>query len=93
MSRLPLSPINQQIDCPQLRVPLRQALRPRDLNVVMAKRHLKIGIKGQPFIIDGELESDIKVEESTWVLQDGRNLLVNLEKVRRIILNRIYRVQ
>lgn len=65
----------------QLRVPLRQVLRPRDLTVVISKKSLKIGIKGQPLIIDGELDSDVKVEESTWVLQDGRNLLVNLEKV------------
>lgn len=67
----------------QLRVPLRQVLRPRDLNVIINKRHLKVGIKGQPFIIDGELDADVKIEESTWVLQDGRNLLVNLEKVIR----------
>lgn len=49
--------------------------------MVISKKSLKIGIKGQPLIIDGELDSDVKVEESTWVLQDGRNLLVNLEKV------------
>lgn len=41
-----------------------------------------MGIKGQPLIIDGELDADVKVEDSTWVLQDGRNLLINLEKVR-----------
>ncbi|XP_026328409.1 nuclear migration protein nudC [Hyposmocoma kahamanoa] len=68
----------------ELRVPLRQILRPRDLNVVIGKRHLKVGIKGQPFIIDGDLDSDVKVEESTWVLQDGRNVLVNLEKVNKM---------
>lgn len=67
--------------CLQLRVPLRQVLRPRDLTVTIGKKHLKVGIKGQPLIIDGELDSDVKIEESTWVLQDGRNLLVNLEKV------------
>ncbi|XP_045765203.1 nuclear migration protein nudC [Maniola jurtina] len=68
----------------ELRVPLRQVLRPRDLSVIINKRHLKVGIKGQPFIIDGELDADVKVEESTWVLQDGRNLLVNLEKVNKM---------
>ncbi|CAH0728744.1 unnamed protein product, partial [Brenthis ino] len=67
-----------------LRVPLRQVLRPRDLTVIINKRHLKVGIKGQPLIIDGELDADVKVEESTWVLQDGRNLLVNLEKVNKM---------
>ncbi|CAH0627105.1 unnamed protein product [Chrysodeixis includens] len=68
----------------QLRVPLRQVLRPRDLTVIINKKHLKVGIKGQPLIIDGELDADVKIEESTWVLQDGRNLLVNLEKVNKM---------
>ncbi|KAL0840356.1 hypothetical protein ABMA28_015617 [Loxostege sticticalis] len=74
----------QTLEEVELRVPLRQVLRPRDLNVIINKRHLKVGIKGQPFIIDGELDADVKIEESTWVLQDGRNLLVNLEKVNKM---------
>ncbi|KAL4706494.1 hypothetical protein ACJJTC_015692 [Scirpophaga incertulas] len=74
----------QTLEEVELRVPLRKVLRPRDLNVVISKRHLKVGIKGQPLIVDGELDSDVKVEESTWVLQDGRNLLVNLEKVNKM---------
>ncbi|XP_068630252.1 nuclear migration protein nudC isoform X1 [Battus philenor] len=74
----------QTLEEVELRVPLRQVLRPRDLTVIINKRHLKLGIKGQPLIIDGELDADVKVEESTWVLQDGRNLLVNLEKVNKM---------
>ncbi|CAG5040158.1 unnamed protein product [Parnassius apollo] len=74
----------QTLEEVELRVPLRQVVRPRDLNVIINKRHLKVGIKGQPLIIDGELDADVKVEESTWVLQDGRNLLVNLEKVNKM---------
>ncbi|KAM3962413.1 nuclear distribution C, dynein complex regulator [Aphomia sociella] len=74
----------QTLEEVELRVPLRQTLRPRDLNVVISKRHLKVGIKGQPLLIDGELDADVKIEESTWVLQDGRNLLVNLEKVNKM---------
>ncbi|XP_072940347.1 nuclear migration protein nudC isoform X2 [Epargyreus clarus] len=74
----------QTLEEVELRVPLRQILRPRDLTVIINKRHLKVGIKGQPLIIDGELDADVKIEESTWVLQDGRNLLVNLEKVNKM---------
>ncbi|CAK1604225.1 unnamed protein product [Parnassius mnemosyne] len=74
----------QTLEEVELRVPLRQVVRPRDLTVIINKRHLKVGIKGQPLIIDGELDADVKVEESTWVLQDGRNLLVNLEKVNKM---------
>ncbi|XP_063532311.1 nuclear migration protein nudC isoform X2 [Cydia strobilella] len=74
----------QTLEEVELRVPLRQVLRPRDLTVVISKKHLKVGIKGQPLIIDGELDAEVKIEESTWVLQDGRNLLVNLEKVNKM---------
>ncbi|XP_041976322.1 nuclear migration protein nudC isoform X1 [Aricia agestis] len=74
----------QTLEEVELRVPLRQTLRPRDLTIIINKRHLKVGIKGQPFIIDGELDADVKIEESTWVLQDGRNILINLEKVNQM---------
>ncbi|CAH0699963.1 unnamed protein product [Spodoptera exigua] len=74
----------QTLEEVELRVPLRQVLRPRDLTVVINKKHLKVGIKGQPLIIDGELDAEVKMEESTWVLQDGRNLLINLEKVNKM---------
>ncbi|CAK1553678.1 unnamed protein product [Leptosia nina] len=74
----------QTLEEVELRVPLRQVLRPRDLMVVISKKHLKVGIKGQPLIIDGELDADVKIEESTWLLQDGRNLLINLEKVNKM---------
>jgi CS domain. len=56
-------------------------LRPRDLIVDFQKRHLKCGLKGHPFIIDGELYNDIKLEESTWVLEDGKTVFITLEKV------------
>lgn len=74
----------QTLEEVELRVPLRQVLRPRDLSVIINKKHLEVGIKGQPRIIDGELDAEVKIEESTWVLQDGRNLLINLEKVNKM---------
>jgi hypothetical protein len=38
-------------------------------------------VKGQPPVIDGELYGDIKLEESTWVLEDGKTIFITLEKV------------
>lgn len=48
----------------------------------MTKKHLTCGVKGQPPIIDDDLRHEIKLEESTWVIEDGKALLFNMEKVR-----------
>lgn len=55
--------------------------RPKDVTVTITKKHLTCGIKGQPPIIDGDFPHEVKVEESTWVIEDGKLLLLNLEKV------------
>ncbi|KAJ9583608.1 hypothetical protein L9F63_022052 [Diploptera punctata] len=70
----------------ELRIPLKVNffVRPRDIVVDFQKKHLKCGLKGHPFIIDGELNSDIKLEESTWVLEDGKVLFITLEKVNKM---------
>ncbi|KAK7588210.1 hypothetical protein V9T40_005455 [Parthenolecanium corni] len=69
-----------------LRVPSKTAfkLRPRDVVVNIQKHHLTVGIKGQPMIIDDELPHEIKVEECTWVLEDGKTFLITLEKVNKM---------
>jgi hypothetical protein len=71
----------------QLRVPLKVnfSARPKDVQVSITKKHLRCGVKGQPPIIDGELPHEVKLEESTWVIEDGRILFINLEKVSRAI--------
>ena len=53
----------------------------KDSVIQIEKKHLKVGIKGKPLIIDGDLNKDIKLEESTWVLEDKNCVLINLEKV------------
>lgn len=68
----------------ELRVPLPIAVKSRDCVVQLEKKFLKLGLKGHPLIIDAELESDIKVEESAWVLEDKRTLVLNIEKINRM---------
>ncbi|XP_037933130.1 nuclear migration protein nudC [Teleopsis dalmanni] len=60
------------------------ALRARDLTVLICKKTLKVGIKGQEPIIDGELCAEVKQEESVWVLQDSKTILITLEKVNKM---------
>ena len=64
------------------RIPLGGAFKAKDLNVTIAKKHLKVGVKGQPLTIDGDFPKEVKVDESTWCLEDKKTLLINLEKVR-----------
>jgi len=70
----------------ELRVPLIKyfPLKSADVVVEYKKRHLKIGLKNQTPIIDAALEKDIKVEESTWVLEDRKVIFVTLEKINKM---------
>jgi len=54
------------------------------LLLIYKKKHLKIGLKGNPPIIDGELFNTIKVEECCWVMEDSKNIMVTLEKVNKM---------
>jgi len=68
----------------ELRVPLGGAFKARDLVISIEKKKLKVGIKGKDPIIDGDLHKEIKLEESTWVLEDRTCLLINLEKINKM---------
>ena len=48
---------------------------------VLRLQHIKAGLKGHPPVLDGEFEKDIKVEETTWLIQDRKVLLISIEKV------------
>jgi len=68
----------------ELRVPLGGAYKSRDIVVNIEKKHLKVGIKGQPLIIDGDFPKEVKLEESVWALEDKKSLLINIEKVNKM---------
>ncbi|EEC18181.1 nuclear distribution protein NUDC, putative, partial [Ixodes scapularis] len=70
----------------ELRVPIPRNLKikARDVVIDFEKKHLKLGLKGFPLIIDGELYNNIKVEESCWILEDTKTILVTMEKVNKM---------
>ena len=75
----------QKLEEVEVRVPLSIPCKGRDLIVNIAKNHLKVQLKGhEKAIIDGELHKEIKVEESTWILEDKTTVLINLEKVNKM---------
>jgi len=62
-------------------VPVPEGTRARDLTVVLTKKKLSVGLKGKEPIMGGELCKEIKVDDSTWTLQDSKVVLIHLEKL------------
>ena len=53
----------------------------KDLVVVIEKKRIKVGVKRQALIIDGDFPKEVKLEDCTWCLEDQKTLLISLEKV------------
>lgn len=59
-------------------------VKAKDCVVEFQKKHLKVGLKGHPLVIDGELYNNIKLEDCCWVVEDGKGLLITMEKVNKM---------
>lgn len=57
-------------------------LNSRDIVVEITRTHLKVAVRGKPPIVDGDLPDEIKIEESLWVLEGKKDVVVTLHKVR-----------
>lgn len=73
----------------QLHVPLKTnvTLKSRDVAVEIKKKSLKVGIRNAKPIIDGELQEEIRVDESTWLLEEGKSVNLTISKVTCLLLN------
>lgn len=59
------------------------SLKSRDAVVNISKKHLKVGLKNQPAIIDGELNAEIKTDDSLWTI-DKNVIVLTFEKINQM---------
>ncbi|MCJ1366519.1 hypothetical protein MMC16_005648 [Acarospora aff. strigata] len=77
----------QTIQDVDITVPVPAHVKGRDLDVVMTKTKLKVGVKGQTPIIDGDLPKQIHADESTWTLETtatGKEVSLHLDKINKM---------
>uniref|UniRef100_A0ACD5VD47 Uncharacterized protein n=1 Tax=Avena sativa TaxID=4498 RepID=A0ACD5VD47_AVESA len=70
----------QQLPEVNLSVPVPEGTKSRFVVCEIKKDHLKVGLKGQPPIIDGELYKPVKVDDCFWSIEDGKHLSILLTK-------------
>ncbi|KIW30287.1 uncharacterized protein PV07_06043 [Cladophialophora immunda] len=74
----------QTLEEAEVSVPIQGNLKARDLVVELKKTHIKVAVKGQDPIIDGDFPHPIQTDDSTWVLSpkpDGsKEILITLAK-------------
>jgi hypothetical protein len=81
-AKLPYS-WTQELGEVDINVPVPQGTRGKDLAVVIQKMKLSVGLKGHEPIMAGNLCKEIKVEDSTWTVQDNKVVLIHLEKLNK----------
>lgn len=70
----------QQLPEVNISVPVPEGTKSRFVVCDIKKNHLKVGLKGQPPIIDGELYKPVKVDDCFWSIEDGKSLNILLTK-------------
>lgn len=69
-------------------VPVPGNIKGRDLDVKLTKTSIKVGLKGQPAILEGDFPHAIRVDESTWTLETlssgSKEVAVHLDKSNRM---------
>lgn len=65
----------------EISIPVPQGTRGKDVAVSINKRSLSAGLKGKAAFFNGPLVKEIHVDESTWTIDEQRELNIHLEKV------------
>ncbi|KAL5698668.1 transcriptional coactivator [Ranunculus cassubicifolius] len=65
-------------------VPVPQGTKSRSVVCEVKRNHIKIGLKGQDPVVDGELFDAVKVEDCFWSLEDQKAISLLLTKQKRM---------
>ncbi|KAB8227774.1 hypothetical protein ETB97_010864 [Aspergillus alliaceus] len=70
-------------------IPVPGNLRGKDLDVVLTKNKIKVAVKGQEPIIEGEFPHPVLLDECSWTLETtsqppGKEVAVHLDKVNKV---------
>uniref|UniRef100_A0A8R1Y991 Nuclear migration protein nudC n=1 Tax=Pristionchus pacificus TaxID=54126 RepID=A0A8R1Y991_PRIPA len=76
----------QTLNDVEVKIPMRVTfpLKSKDLIVEVNKKHLKVGIRGQPPIVDGPLRAEIKTDTSNWIIEDKKSVVITFEKLNNM---------
>mmetsp|Transcript_12892 Transcript_12892/g.17675 ORF Transcript_12892/g.17675 Transcript_12892/m.17675 type:complete len:329 (+) Transcript_12892:28-1014(+) len=64
-------------------VPMPAGIKTKMLDVQITNNRLKVGVKGETPLVNGELHKRVIVDESVWTLEDGE-VVVNLQKENKM---------
>ncbi|KAH8927493.1 CS-domain-containing protein [Atractiella rhizophila] len=73
----------QTLDDVNVSVPVPPGTRSKMLAVTIGKKKLSVGLKGQEQVMGGELYADVKLDDSTWHIEDEKLVVITLEKVKK----------
>lgn len=63
-----------------INIPVPPGTKSRFISCEIKKNHLKVGLKGQPPILDGDLYKSVKVDDCFWSLEDQKSISILLTK-------------
>ncbi|KAJ4761478.1 Nuclear migration protein nudC [Rhynchospora pubera] len=61
-------------------IPVPPGTKSRFVSCDIKRNHLKVGLKGQPAVLQGELFNAVKVDDCFWSIEDGKSISILLTK-------------
>lgn len=60
-----------------------QGTKAKQVAITMTPSKLSVGLKGEPLFFEGVLAKEIRLDDSTWTLDDQKEINIHLEKAKQ----------